>query len=128
MCISGETTRSLARHQPMADCLQHGMNSVPDFHLLLLYSCGNATKAKIKNTYPFPYIGSTMHNQLDDGNGWVSDNDGGRKTNPLDSGAWHYRVYAAGGSNMQNATWNKYVVVTTHYDHLLLLVGWSEDC
>lgn len=29
---------------------------------------------------------------------------------------------------MPNAIWDKYVVVTTHYDQLPRLVGWSEDC
>jgi len=79
---------------------------------------GNANKTKVKNAYyyGFPWTGSTMYNQLDDGIGWVNNNDGGMKSDQSDLNGWHYRVYAAGGSNMQNSTWNKYVVVTTHRD------------
>jgi hypothetical protein len=93
---------------------------------------GNANKTKVKDAYyydGFQWLGSTMYNQLDDGAGWVNNDDEGRKTDPLDLYGWHFRVYATGGSHMHNVTWNDYVIVTTHLDWLANLgYGWSEDC
>ncbi|RLC64237.1 MAG: hypothetical protein DRI01_03790 [Chloroflexi bacterium] len=91
---------------------------------------GNADKTSVKDAYyydGFQYIGSTMWNELDDGAGWVSDSDGGRKTDGSDLDGYHFRLYAAGGSNMNNSSWDDYVVATTHRD-LLPTYGYNEEC
>jgi hypothetical protein len=78
-----------------------------------------ANKAQIKEEYDsegFAYEGSWQYNSLNDGLGWVDNDDKGVKTDQLDISGIHFRLYAADNDNMHNVTWYYWVLATTHQD------------
>ena len=99
---------------------------------VMIVFASNANKTKVKNAFVFnfyQYTGSTMYNSLNNGSGWVANNDAGMKTDFTDMNGHHYRLYAAGGSYMTNTSWGNYVLATTHCDFLMGGgYGWSEIC
>ena len=103
---------------------------------LTIIFCGqssvvNCDKTRVKSEFDsdgFTHDGSTMYNELDDSYYWDEDTDDGKKTSSIDWNGYHYRVYAADGADMYNATWYEYVIATTHRDIRLWDVGYSEDC
>lgn len=98
----------------------------------MIVFAGNANKTKVKNAFVYnfyQYTGSIMYNKLNNGSGWVANNDAGMKTDYTDMNGYHYRLYAAGGSYMTNISWGNYVLATTHCDFLMGGgYGWSEIC
>ena len=71
--------------------------------------------------------------KVNDGNGWVWDEDGGKKTAPCPvfGESPHTRLYADGDDRMFNVDWGYYVLATTHKDvrecGRNTQFGWSED-
>jgi hypothetical protein len=92
-----------------------------------LYAFSSAVKSGLEVNDEYDYSGSTMYNALNDGSGFCNDSDGGRKTNPFDFDAYHYRLYADDGTSMYNTTWGNWTLATTHWDHLPSGYGWQED-
>lgn len=82
---------------------------------------GNATINRVKdNLGPwFSYQGSAKYGRLNDGAGFVTDQDSGRKTHmcPCIGDITHYRAYADADDRMYNPDWAYYVFATTHIDH-----------
>jgi hypothetical protein len=86
----------------------------------------NATINRVKNFLDNEYdqTGSRMNGRLSDNvnNGYVWDQDGGRKTTACPGGpgqpreARHYRIYADGDDRMYNLDWGYWVFGSNHYD------------
>lgn len=85
---------------------------------------GNAEVDKVKGMFfGYPIAAVWMHARLDDGEGWLWDEDRGTK-----KGNWysedlgyniylHMRLYAPNPPDyMNNTSWDNYVLGTTHYD------------
>ena len=79
----------------------------------------NAEIDKVKDAMRFSFPGSTMYARLNDGSGYVWDQDGGRKTYlcPIIGDAHHFRVYADGDDRLYNLGWGYYILGTSHIDH-----------
>jgi len=84
-----------------------------------------ADVTKVKNIYYglCPVTCNAFNADLNDGSGWIEDNDRGTKSgafwsNSLSSYVYiHMRVYAPNPPDyMHNSNWGNYVVSTTHYD------------
>jgi hypothetical protein len=92
---------------------------------------GNADVNKVKNIYwGVTILANTMYAYLDDGQGFVWDEDRGTKgvvwSNCLNSYVWlHMRVYAPNPPDyLYNIYYGKYVIATAHYDQFPL-ESWS---
>ncbi|WP_288008172.1 hypothetical protein [Thermofilum sp.] len=92
---------------------------------------GNADVNKVKNIYwGVTILANTMYAYLDDGQGFVWDEDRGTKgvvwSNCLNSYVWlHMRVYALNPPDyLYNIYYGKYVIATAHYDQFPL-ESWS---
>lgn len=71
----------------------------------------------------------TMYIEINDSSGWVWDNDKGTRSGGLLETGYHTRLYAAGGARMNNETWGRYVVATSHIDIPIAVpprAGYSE--
>jgi hypothetical protein len=79
----------------------------------------NAEVDKVKDAMRFSFAGSRMNGRINDGSGFVWDQDGGRKNYlcPIIGDAYHYRLYADGDDRLYNAAWGYYVIGTSHIDH-----------
>ncbi|AJB42115.1 hypothetical protein TCARB_1067 [Thermofilum adornatum 1505] len=92
---------------------------------------GNADVNKVKNIYwGVTILANTMYAYLDDGQGFVWDEDRGTKgvvwSNCTNSYVWlHMRVYAPNPPDyLYNIYYGKYVIATAHYDQFPL-ESWS---
>ncbi|MEM0377668.1 MAG: hypothetical protein QXI90_07865, partial [Thermofilum sp.] len=96
---------------------------------------GNADVNKIKGIYFGPTVlANPMYAYLDDGDGWVWDEDRGTKSGFLTPHYskylrmyvyLHMRIYAPNPPDyMYNQNWGRYVLATTHYDEWPW-EGWS---
>lgn len=82
----------------------------------------NADIGKVKDrmaTVGYGITGSPMHETLNEGGGWVWDQDSGRKNeiNCFFGDAEHFRIFADGDDRLYNMSWGYYVLGTSHIDH-----------
>jgi hypothetical protein len=85
----------------------------------LFWNNAEIDKVKSKLGGYYPYSGSKMNGRLNDGSGFVWDQDGGRKSIlcPIIGDAYHYRIYADSDDRMYNISWGYWVFGTSHIDH-----------
>lgn len=100
-----------------------------DWPVTMMFT-GNANINKVKNIYWGTALGANMYGRVNDGAGWVWDNDRGTKS----LGAYstcHMRLYADSDDRLYNLTWGYFVIGTSHYDIREIFpdrrFGWSED-
>ncbi len=140
MPAAANTNYNLSVHYEAEDCIWNydfcddgyeGQPNHVDQPVTIIF-WGNANKSAVSDFYwldQFYYGGSYMYNRLDDGSGWVDNDDNGKKNDFTDMNGYHYRLYAANNYAMWNRYWLNYVVSTTHRDYLFNGgYGWSEDC
>jgi hypothetical protein len=89
----------------------------------VFYNNAEIDKVKSKMNSRMKYSGGAMYGRLNDGNGWLWDEDKGIKTgrcpNPFFSGTtYHMRLYAdRPGDRLYNRSWGFYTLGTSHIDH-----------
>ena len=79
----------------------------------------NAAIDKVKYQIGWGAWGNPMYGRLNDGYGWVWDDDRGRKSSwdCYGSTVNHYRLYADGDDRLYNPSWGFWVFATAHRDY-----------
>ncbi len=98
-------------------------NTNVDWPVTMLHY-NNAEIDKVKDIYFGPQVLSDLfYGRVNDGSGWIWDSDRGTKKTNFFSDALgthvnlHMRLYAPNSLDyLENASWGKYVLGTTHYD------------